>query len=155
MSPTWIALTTSIVLLAVVGWMPRPLRPAGTVIATVLVVASGALAVLLEGARPPFRLAFLGAAIALGLALGRLQPITTTGSRAGRLFRGVLAVGATVASTGLAWAAAVAAVAAVADGPPLYAPPAPSVLVADVVGAGRTLVPFLSGHGWPPPPGLA
>jgi hypothetical protein len=151
MSPTWIALTTSIVLLAVVGWLPRPLRPAGTVIATVLVVASGALAVLLEGPRPPFRLAFLGAAIALGLAVGRLQPITTTGSRASRLFREVLAIGATVASTGLAWAAVVAA----AAGSSLYAPPAPLVLVADVVGAGRALLPFLSGHGWPPPSGLA
>ena len=123
MSPLWIVLTASALALALAGWVPRPLRPAPTIVAAVFVMASGAVAVSVLGMHRPLLLIFLGAAVGLGFALGHRRPSGGSGSLARRVARWTLALSITAASVGL-----VSAGAAGATTFPVFAAPAPSEL---------------------------
>ncbi len=122
MTPPMLALTASALALALAGWVPRQLRPAPTILATVLVLASGAIAVSLEGYSWRFALVLLGAATAIGFAIGNRVPTTESGP--GRGARWALALIVTAASIGLVWAGAGAS----AQAHPGFTVPAPSEL---------------------------
>ena len=123
MSPLLVVLTASALALAVAGWVPRPLRPAPTIVAAVFVLASGAVAVSVLGMHRPLLLIFLGAAVGLGFALGHRPPSGGSGSLAGRLARWTLVLSISATSVGLVSTGAAGATAF-----PVFAAPAPSEL---------------------------
>ena len=134
MSPLWAVLTASALALAVAGWLPRSLRPAPTIAAAVLVMATAAVAISVLGMNRPFLLIFLGAAVGLGFAIGHRRASGGGGSVARRLARWGLALSATALSVGLVCCGAAGATAF-----PAFTPPTPPQLPRPPPGSARAV----------------
>ena len=122
-SELWTVLTASALAVALVGWVPRSIRPALTIVAAAVLTLSTAVAVTLLGMHRPLLLVLLGSAGGLGFSIGRPPRRTGCDSPARRLAHRTLAISITATSVGLVCAGAIA-------GPhfPEFAPPAPSEL---------------------------
>lgn len=74
MTPLWNVLITSALVLALVGWLPRSVRPAPAIMATVSLTVVGVIAVSVLGVQLPLLLVLLGGALGLTFAVWHRLP---------------------------------------------------------------------------------